>query len=285
MSHIESPTKTIEKFIPSWRYTKPDRLREELISTFNETHRKPDEYKFRYKNGTLLDFQTDTEIKINTFSYLGQKDAELLNTLTSWVSENPSGTALWISPSYDSVYPCNKVTMYQIEETPLGEKTTFNVTVLFDTAKDHTLEVATKLNPVFAGIKDPEILRNKLFIVDGDFNLGNLLELIGTKTNNIPLPSHELIHHFVDLIHSGVSAKSIADEMQEKGLVGKFAVSCGGSSSVSSLESSSLTLNLTGLEDKYGSLSFTCPKCGRANTRPFGQLISNCQHCGGDVRC
>jgi len=75
MSHIESPTKTIEKFIPSWRYTKPDRLREELISTFNETHRKPDEYKFRYKNGILLDFQTDTEIKINTSSYLGQKDA------------------------------------------------------------------------------------------------------------------------------------------------------------------------------------------------------------------
>ncbi|KKR51826.1 MAG: hypothetical protein UT88_C0027G0001, partial [Candidatus Woesebacteria bacterium GW2011_GWD2_40_19] len=117
MSHIESPTKTIEKFIPSWRYTKPDRLREEIISTFNETHRKPDEYKFRYKNGELLDFQTSTRIEINTSSYLGQKDAELLNTLTSWVSENPSGTALWISPSYDSVYPCNKITMYQIEET------------------------------------------------------------------------------------------------------------------------------------------------------------------------
>ncbi len=38
-------------------------------------------------------------------------------------------------------------------------------------------------------------------------------------------------------------------------------------------------------EDRYGSLSFTCPKCGATNTRPFGQLISNCSHCGGDVRC
>mgnify|MGYP001594445516 CR=1 FL=1 len=40
-----------------------------------------------------------------------------------------------------------------------------------------------------------------------------------------------------------------------------------------------------GMEDQYGSLEFRCDKCGGANSRPFGHLISNCQHCGADVRC
>ena len=38
-------------------------------------------------------------------------------------------------------------------------------------------------------------------------------------------------------------------------------------------------------EDEYGSLEFDCPHCGRSNTRPYGQLISECQKCGGDVTC
>lgn len=37
--------------------------------------------------------------------------------------------------------------------------------------------------------------------------------------------------------------------------------------------------------DQYGSLEFQCPKCNRRNMRPFNQLLSNCQHCGTDVRC
>lgn len=37
--------------------------------------------------------------------------------------------------------------------------------------------------------------------------------------------------------------------------------------------------------DKYGSLEFDCPSCKRKNTRPYGQLIPNCQHCGENVMC
>jgi hypothetical protein len=37
-------------------------------------------------------------------------------------------------------------------------------------------------------------------------------------------------------------------------------------------------------EDKYGSLSFKCPR-GHANTRPHGKLISNCRVCGTSVKC
>lgn len=40
-------------------------------------------------------------------------------------------------------------------------------------------------------------------------------------------------------------------------------------------------------EDKYGSREFKCPHrdCEKTNIRPINQLISNCQHCGKDVRC
>lgn len=37
-------------------------------------------------------------------------------------------------------------------------------------------------------------------------------------------------------------------------------------------------------EDKYGSLTFKCPK-GHTNYRPYGRLIPNCQRCGVSVRC
>lgn len=285
MTYIESPTKTIEGFVSSWRYTKEDRLNQEIISAFNETHRKPDKYKFKFKDGVLVDHLTDTEIKIDTSNYLGQKDAEVLKALTSWVSENTSGTAIWISPSYESAYPCNKITTYQLEENEKGEKNTFNTTVLFDTPKNHTLEIASKLNQTFTKIEDPEVLRNKIFIVDESFDLISLMGLIGIRQEEVSIPDKKTIHRFVDMIYLGVSPSYIAEEMRKNGIIGEFSVSCGNTSSVSILESSSLTINLTGVEDKYGSLSFTCPKCGATNTRPFGQLISNCRHCGGDVRC
>lgn len=39
-------------------------------------------------------------------------------------------------------------------------------------------------------------------------------------------------------------------------------------------------------DDKYGSRTFNCPKCGAVNIRPFGELLSACQHCGSeDVSC
>ena len=37
-------------------------------------------------------------------------------------------------------------------------------------------------------------------------------------------------------------------------------------------------------EDKYGSLSFKCPK-GHRNTRPRNKLIDNCKTCGTSVKC
>lgn len=37
--------------------------------------------------------------------------------------------------------------------------------------------------------------------------------------------------------------------------------------------------------DLYGSLKFDCPHCNKTNNRQKNKLISNCQHCGKDVKC
>jgi hypothetical protein len=38
--------------------------------------------------------------------------------------------------------------------------------------------------------------------------------------------------------------------------------------------------------DKYGERAFKCPKCGKTNIRPEGELLANCQHCGSnEVSC
>lgn len=37
--------------------------------------------------------------------------------------------------------------------------------------------------------------------------------------------------------------------------------------------------------DEYGSLYFACPSCKKTNKRDRGALLTNCRHCGRDVRC
>jgi len=286
MSYAESPVETVTNFISSWSTTDPRRLEEEIISVFNETNRKPDYFRLKYKNGNIVDFGTEQPVKIDRTSYLGRKDGELFDALGTWFSENDHGTAVWISPTHGSRYPCNKITVYQIESATDEEKIASNISILFDTPKNHTIEIASKLNSNFTGISDPEILRNKLFQLDEGQSLVTILDLILVSRDTPSTPSQETVRYFVEQIYSGVDPRIIAREMQERGVIGQFSVSCGGSSSTAKLfGGNSLTLNFSGIEDQFGSLEFSCPHCGATNLRPFGRLIGNCQHCGGDVRC
>ncbi len=272
MTYVESPTQTLTRFISTWKETPQDRLSDEIISAFNETHRKPDDYKFKLCDGQLVDYKTGIQIKIDTSTYLGKKDNELLEVLNYWANENINGTALWISPSYDSSYPCNKITMYQLQEEN-GEKITINISVLFDTPKEHTLSIAEKLNPSFINTKDPETLRNKLFIVDENFDLTSLLKLIGEKQYFPETPSQELVNYFIGQIYSGRDPRDIAYEMEKRGMIGEFSVSCGGGSTLNN----SLTINLKG-EINTNEAYFECPRCHGLIKSGLG--ITTCPHCG-----
>lgn len=45
-----------------------------------------------------------------------------------------------------------------------------------------------------------------------------------------------------------------------------------------------LVVSLT-QKDKYGPLTFSCPYCDKTNEREYNQLLTNCKHCGENVRC
>ncbi len=59
----------------------------------------------------------------------------------------------------------------------------------------------------------------------------------------------------------------------------------GGGNSVTSTSSIIERSAFALMPDKYGERTFECPSCHKTNIRPENQLISNCQHCGGDVKC
>lgn len=66
----------------------------------------------------------------------------------------------------------------------------------------------------------------------------------------------------------------------------KVAGSCGSSGGKSSdiFKSTSVFLNIS--EDKYGSRTFKCPRCGEINIRPKDKFLSACQHCNStEVAC
>ena len=98
MSLVEFPVETVVKFIPSWRFSHPKRLSEEIRSVFNETNRHPDPFKLIYRDGKILNFETKEPVNINRSSYIGQKEGEFFDALTDWLGQNNEGSAVWISP-------------------------------------------------------------------------------------------------------------------------------------------------------------------------------------------
>ncbi|MBI4157900.1 hypothetical protein HY502_03575 [Candidatus Woesebacteria bacterium] len=226
MSSVESPVETVERFIPSWRVSHPKRLSAEIISVFNETNRIPDPFKLVYRKGRIFDYETGEPVRINRSTYIGQKEGEFFDSLSQWLDENKEGVALWISPLLPGVYPSNKITIYQIIDSSGEEKLTLNTSILLDTAPAHCLAIASRLSPHFKKYRDPEVLRNKLFSLDGDFDLKNLLELASIKLNSKETPGQKTIKEFMELIYLGCDPRLIAEKMFQKGVIGAHSVSC-----------------------------------------------------------
>lgn len=290
MSYVESPVETVVKFIPSWRNTHPKRLKEEIVSLFNETNRNRDRFRLLYQNGKILDFETQEPVKIDRSTYVGKKEGEFFDTFSRWLGKNNEGSAVWISPLLDGLYPCNKVTIYQIENVEGDKKVTLNTSILLDTPLTHCLEIAAKLNPDFDNLDNPEFLRNKLFSVDIDFNLQNLLSLASAQVNSEPTPGQETILYFMKLIYSGYNPGVIAGKMHQMGVIGEHAISCAALKPNPNptfggfMDTRSFVMNFTGNLGSSGSESGKFVKnCGACGTRIEARISKGykCSNCGG----
>jgi hypothetical protein len=293
----ERNLQTVENFVPAWKNT-PDQVRVEgIISTYKETHRITDNWPYYTdENGIFIRIKEEkiyVKDLIKKDGYPENTEADIFCQLENWVSKSDEGNAIWVSPSYPGKYPCSKIIFHQVAyKFETMEKVILNSAILFDASGKDTLEFVHQLFPQTGGIHNLEELRSVLILPEGDMDFNLMLHQISQLDENVnhvkeQIPEDILIEKAVSiskLISSDANPRLVAYEMQKIGLLGSFSISCP-TSLHTSTSFSELINGTPDIKDQFGSLRFSCPNCGRINTRPFGRLIPMCQHCGADVRC
>jgi len=278
MSYVESPVETFKKFTltPGWQNASHEELAHDFFSISNETNLGWDQYVYEERNGRLFD-----PVRKRTVAGTANGDVveeDTVRQLEEWFLTHDAGVAVWISPrSKIRFYPEEKLALHRIAYKMDGQK------VLLCTS--HQFK---------AHFKNPEEIRRFVFTEDDKeesvFEIIDWLKKVSEKKVETEAKNPDkrkaeaefYAHQYI----SGASIDQIIYHMTQTGFLGQNPVGCGGSTlSTSSLSYTETLIRSIGNEDQYGSLEFSCPKCGATNIRPFGRLISNCKHCGGDVRC
>lgn len=267
MSIAESPVATVKRFSSSWGTLNNNQLKAEFESIHKETNRKPDTYPFTVQAEKLVDPNTNRPVE----EFVGRgKEGAVFLKLQEWAIKNESGLAIWISPPLENVYPCAKVILSRIAYDIEGNKHILNSAITMDLSEE---------------IYNSEYKRGTLYETeDKEENIIKVLSWIERKTHQKVETSESdngQSEYYIRLINQGHSVDYVITEMQQSGYIGQASISC------PSGMSSESVFNVTGIHsrDRYGSLEFECPSCKRKNTRPYGQLITNCQHCGENVMC
>jgi len=268
MSIAESPITTVKRFSNSWKTLNSNQLKAEFESIHKETNRKPDTYSFIVQFEKLVDPNTNRPVE----EFVGRgKENEVFIKLQDWSIKNVAGLAIWISPPLEGVYPCAKVIISRIAYDLQGNKHILNSAITMDLSED---------------IYNSEFKRGTLYETeDKEENITKILSWIERKTNQKVKASEDddgQSEYYLGLINQGYQVDYVITEMQQSGYIGQASISCPNDAFSSGSRFNTL---ISGGKDRYGSLEFDCPSCKAKNTRPYGQLIPNCQHCGADVRC
>ena len=274
----------------SWSVLPDAVVRANAATVYKESHRLPDVWNFEIRDEGLYDPTREGYVHdlVKQFPhpnlYLRGLEDNIITAMDSWALSEQKGIFVWISPTFAGYYPTNKI---EILQKSADGKVTNNIVVLFDGSSKTCLAVAKALFPELDEIKTPEELRNSVVLreqMDMNFVWKTVAPFIPKHKKEREL-SEETLDYIVSLARNGAEQELIASEMERLGVIGEFSFSCPGINIglMGILDSSSLIIGAT--EDEYGSLKFVCPHCGVVNTRPHGQLISNCQFCGGDVKC
>lgn len=278
-------------YISSWRDKLENQIEEELASLGMETNGIPDPYFFYGNKGKLISPLTNRPIEesIEKDSPLGKLEDIAFKKIQKWFSENNSGICLWISPpSEEGKYPSLKIIIGEI--LAKGEqKILFNRSIKLDniTDKAECVKLAKEISGEASD--SPEGLRqNPLFLNKN--RLENFLTILGKISqqakyiengsdirikNNMLVEAGEFLEsvQYFQTKDAEFNYVYINQELQQRGILGKFQGSCGGSSTIDSAFNifSQNSLNLT---ESY----FECPKCH--HSIPAGRGITTCPHCG-----
>ncbi len=258
-------------------YTKEALHRAEVnISNQLESNGIPDSYTWKINRfGKLIPENDETPIEniIVRNNVVGELEYKAFLKIQEKAPDMNSGDyILWISPTHPVYYPdASKIII-----TIFNGKTFLNKAIVTDWDAIGSILAARE----FAGLsdidpfifKDTNIVRaNPIFINrEKEAELGFALKRM-------------LDHKAIEMMENGedirVKQKFIQDSLAGKATIyGNKPRSC-----PNSMENSAF--NIFSGRDEFGSLEFECPHCHQTNTRERGKLMSNCQHCGEDVRC
>jgi hypothetical protein len=281
-------TYTVSKY--NWEDLPADVVKDYATTVYKESHRLPDIWTFLIKDEGLFDAKRNGYVRdiVKDYPhpniYLRTVEDQIIDAMDRWAVSDGRNSLGWVSPSFDGEYPCHKIEILQKWPDSSG---TNNIAISFDCDSDACLKLAKEIFPKLETIQNIEELRNSV-VIGEEIDIDKVFEMLRpyiSKSEDLKEIPKEHYDYIADLVQSGADQAYVAYEMQRLGIIGDQSFSCPGKSPglVGILGESSLNLN--GAEDQYGSLAFECPHCHRTNTRPFGQLISNCMHCGGNVRC
>lgn len=279
MSYAESPVETVKKFAKTteWQRASVEVITSDFFCISNKTNLEWDPYYYEEKEGKMFDPVRQKFVKDSAGN--DQVEKSVNDQLEKWFLSHESGLAVWISPRGGNwQYPEEKIAIHRIAYKINGQKVLLCSSHQFNTR-----------------FKNPEEIRRFIFTEDDKeesvFEIIKMLQKISQKKVGIGArkdlkESWALAQNYAREYISGTPIETIIYHMTQTEFLGQNPIGCAGTSTLTSVLNPTETITLAfGYQDEYGSLQFACPKCGAINTRPFGHLISNCQLCGGDVRC
>lgn len=247
------------------------------VSEALESHGIPDPYIWRFnKLGQLIPEYSDTPIEdiIVKDNYIGKIEYDAFLKIQEKASKINSGFILWISPRHPVYYPyASKIV---VSEKRRGTLLNRAIVTNWDTIG--SVVIARELS--LLSNMDPNIFRSGVDV------RANPIFIDKEKEEELSLALKKILDQkSIEMIASGkdflAKRKYVGDLLAGRKIShGQNPLSC-----PTLMERPTAFQIFSGEKDQYGSLEFVCDKCHEVNTRPYGKLISNCQHCGADVKC
>jgi hypothetical protein len=260
----ERPETITQRFIRHWQERTrepidPNRLRAELVSVAQETNRRPDTYYFVVSKNGLIDPETGQPI----LNFIAPGiEYNIAKNLQDWAIQEESGTAYWVSPKLDKVYPCNKLIIHEIVKGDAYKKV-LNTAILFD-----------------GEINDPEILRNTLVTNLNSYeDLEQLIDFVVRTANNNAdsISLQKSAEYYAEQILSGADPADVVRQMKINGFIGDNAISCPNMQLYGSYVSGKSEVFVVSAESKYVK---SCGACG-ASIEKYISRGYKCSRCGG----
>lgn len=272
--------------LPDWDDKPIEQVIEEFISFGTETKRIPDRYKFLVKDKLISPItEKPIENSIEKNSPIGEIEFEAFKKIQDFSINNKTGTAIWISPLLENVYPSSKIIFSSIDYEN-GEKILFNCSLVIDVNKEECLDLANLIS-ISEGIKFEsvdEIRRNPIFM---DTKMAaSWMESLIKLTHQLEREENEQLQLKYKQVQSMIlnmpmnlnryqQAEYLVQQGLQNGILGKAKTSCSGTIKEDSMTATeTFSENSIDLNESF----FECPKCHRPI--PSGKGITTCPHCG-----